>query len=123
MYCPSCFNDSLFIKPKGVIEVKINGKQMDTGRFLFNLSDSKKQEVVIDLFKKLNDFFKWYSSFKNADPIKKIELVTSDFRCDGGCIVSLDKTFSIVGVLIPEEILKEKVTQLCQHYKLSIEFD
>ena len=43
MYCPKCFNDSLSLCGHGVVNIIINGKQMDAGRFLYNLERQNAQ--------------------------------------------------------------------------------
>ena len=84
MYCPSCLNNTLYLKSRGVINIIVNGKQMDSGRFLYNF-EKEKSVFLADLKEKLEEFFKWYSNFTNTDPITRIEINTLDAACDNGC--------------------------------------
>ena len=94
MYCPNCFNNTLHIKSRGVMNIVINSKQMDAGRFLYNFNDDK--EVFLkDLSTKLEEFFKWYSGFDNSEPITKIEITTADVGCESGCRLSPGGKFSV----------------------------
>ena len=64
MYCPVCFNNSLSLSPKGVIDIVINGKQMDASRFLFNTGDQNKEELMAALAgKKLKSFSSGIQTF------------------------------------------------------------
>ena len=42
MYCPKCYNNSLSMASRGVVDIIINGKQMDAGRFLYNINKESK---------------------------------------------------------------------------------
>ena len=123
MYCPICFNDSLNLSQSGVVHLIINGKQMDAGRFLFNLEDEKrKQETTKALITKVREFFQWYSNFQNKEPISVIELVSSDFSCDTGCVVPSTNKYSIIDVVVErselEKILKEEGDKYLLEIKL-----
>ena len=121
MYCPKCFNNTLKLSSKGVVNVVINGKQMDTGRFLFNLSNRKKDQITKDLEEKLEEFFEWYSSFQNREAINSIELSSGDFFCEEGCRLGLNSKFSVVDVLIPRKLLVTKLKALGEKYQMSIQ--
>lgn len=96
-YCPSCFSNTKQMKISGIVHVVINDMQMDAGRILFNLKQDR--EVALkDLEGKIEEFFCWYSSFQNKQPIKKIKLYSNDFECLNGCNIGI-KNFSIVDVL------------------------
>lgn len=101
MYCPKCFNDSLRICSKGVINITINGKQMDAGRFLFNLENEEKlKQLKPSLKQKIKEFFDWYSGFQNRDPVTVVAIDTSDMQCEEGCVIAAKNRFSIIDVLI-----------------------
>lgn len=101
MYCPKCFNDSLRICSKGVVNIAINGKQMDAGRFLFNLENEEKLSQVKPALKtKIKEFFNWYAGFQNRDAVTIVAIDTSDMQCDTGCIISAKSRFSIIDILI-----------------------
>ncbi len=121
MHCPKCFNDCMKMSSRGVVHIIINGMQMDTGRFLFNLSKESEEEVRENFKAKLEEFFKWYSNFQNKDPIKVMELLSSDFACEEKCKLDLGMRFSVLGILIPYEEAEEVVKELAQKYKMTIQ--
>lgn len=122
MYCPKCFNNSLGICSKGVINITINGKQMDAGRFLFNLeTEEKKKQLKPALKLKLQEFFKWYSNFQNKAPITFVTLDTSDMRCDEGCGILAKSRFSIIDVLIPKSEFVELLAIEAERYGIEIQ--
>lgn len=99
----------------------INGKQMDAGRFLFNLDDTKKDQIEADLKRKLKEFFDWYSSFQNKDPISQIELCTIDFKCTS-CNFSpnLSSRFSVIDVLIDKRKIVALLEELTKKYHMEL---
>lgn len=123
MYCPVCFSDTLFVGHRGVVNLIINGKQMDAGRFLFRVEDERRETVKAELKRKLEEFFKWYSNFQNKDPIKKIELFSSDFSCEAGCKMPLNYRQSVVDILITSAELRNMLTEMGAKYKLEIKLD
>ncbi len=121
MYCPQCFNDSLRICSKGVIYIAINGKQMDAGRFLFNLeSEEKLNQLKPSLTVKLQEFFAWYSNFKNKAPITFVAIDTSDMQCEEGCVIGAKNRFSIIDVLISRQELLELLEAEAKRYGIEI---
>ncbi len=118
-YCPKCLNNTLDIKSRGVVQVIVNSKQMDTGRFLYNLSDD--EDVAESMEEKLEDFFKWYSNFQNKDPIEVVELLTTDFACENKCPIDLSLKFTIVDVLISRERLEKCIKGLAVTYDMALE--
>lgn len=122
MYCPKCLNDSLRICSKGVVNIAINGKQMDAGRFLFNLeSDDKIKQLKPALKTKVQEFFKWYSGFQNRDPVTIIAIDTSDMQCEEGCVISAKNRFSIIDVLISKAELLEVLEVEAKKYNIEIQ--
>lgn len=121
MYCPKCFNQTLFIKQKGVVDIYINGKKRDNGRFLFNMDPSYYDDVVRDFQDKCDDFFKWYSSFNNRDAIQYVELHTVDVKCESGCAFSPMEKFSAVDAVISSSVIKKVIEQLAQKYSMQVE--
>lgn len=122
MYCPKCLEDNLLLKSRGVVELIINGKQMDAGRFLFNLDSSKKEDIYRDFQKKLEEFFQWYSGFKNKAPIQHVELSTTDFKCEAcGFNPSFNQRFAIADVLIPRTLMLKCLNEMATKYDLKIE--
>ncbi|MBT7610891.1 MAG: hypothetical protein HN576_14105 [Bacteriovoracaceae bacterium] len=121
MYCPICFNDTLSLKKSGVVHLIINGKQMDTGRFLFNLEQERPDIIIRDFSAKIEDFFKWYSSFQNQLPITEIYISSSDYSCQKGCKIPMSNKFSIVDTLIPRTQVNSILDKMAEKYELEIE--
>ena len=121
MYCPVCFNDSLTILNRGLIHVIINGKQLDTGRFLFNLERHNPEMLYQEFESQCDRFFKWYSSFQNVEPIYYVELLSCDFRCSSGCKIDLKNRFSIINHLIPEEIVLDILERMSSKHNMALE--
>jgi hypothetical protein len=122
MYCPKCFNNTLQLNPRGVVNLIINGKQMDAGRFLFNTETTRKDQIESDLKVKLQEFFQWYATFKNREPITTVELCTFDFRCRSCSFMpSLNHRYSVIDILIPNQQLLKHLQELSLHYHMEIE--
>lgn len=121
MYCPTCFNNTLRLSSKGVLQVVINGKQMDAGRILYNV-DGHEKDMLSDLKKKIEEFFRWYSNFKNKDPIQMIELMTSDMKCDNQCKIPVGLRIDVVDLLIESTTIKKIMQDLSEKYKMKIQF-
>lgn len=120
-YCPKCLNSSLYLKERGVIELLINGKQMDSGRFLFNIEKSSRTEIYKELYKKMEDFFKWYIDFKNRVPIETVELCSADFKCEScGFIPNIKQRQSIIDILVPKKIIEDHIKELSVIYKVEL---
>ena len=120
MYCPVCFNDTLKLNSSGVVQVIVNGKQMDAGRFLYSLS-MDQFEIHSQFRKKLEDFFKWYSNFKNQDPIQKVQILTGDISCTTGCRLPINLKVSVVDIVISQAELNRNLEQLGKKYNMQIE--
>ena len=117
-YCPKCFNKSLCIQEKGVVHIIINGKQMEKGRFFYKMAE---KEVNLLLFKeKIEDFFRWYSEFKNIDPVATIHLVTKKGYCTNGCKFEQDAQFSVIDILISFEEVQKLLLSLGKQYGIGI---
>lgn len=120
MYCPKCLSNSLYLKDHGVIQVIINKKQMDAGRFLYNLEEETKEELIESLEVKLEEFFKWYSNFNNKKPIETIELVSADIACDNRCPVGLNTMLSVIDILVPSKSMLELLNNMGKKYNIKI---
>lgn len=96
---------------------------MDAGRFLYNLNDHRKDQIVRDLESKLDEFFKWYSNFQNKEPISRVSLSSADFICEEGCSIGLNTRFSIIDILIPRKTVIEKLEELSEKHHLRIELE
>lgn len=121
MYCPKCLNNSLSIKDSGVVEIVINEKKMDSGRFLYNANGSK-EELYGDARKKLEEFVKWLSGFSNLEPVKKVKFMTSDVRCESGCPTAFTK-ISVVGHILPASQVSNILAEMSEKYNMELVLD
>ncbi len=120
MYCPKCFSDSITMNPRGVVHISINGMHMDSGRFLYNCARETPEEIKENFLKKLEEFFKWYSTFQNKASITVIQTVSSDFYCESKCKLDIGSKFSILDILIPYDVVDELLKSLGKKYNLDI---
>lgn len=124
MYCPGCFNNSLLLKRSGVVNVIVNGKQMDAGRFLFHFDGEGPEgheKFMHNLEVKIEEFFRWYQNFKNKESIKTIHLWTNDVQCENRCKLPLDQKFSLIDVVVTFSELNEIIQRLAPRYGMQIE--
>lgn len=99
----------------------INGKQRDAGRFLFNHDSSHDDEMLDDFTKKLDDFFEWYSSFQNREPIKSVQLCSSDWICSNDCKFLVTNKFSVIDILISFKSMKNLLVECGTKYGIEID--
>ena len=123
MYCPECFNNTLKINSRGVVRLAFNGKSKETSLFLYNISKDKPDDVKKNVAEKFDDFFKWYASFKNADPIKNIELYSNDFTCSNNCKILLTTKITVVGLLITQKDVHEIANEVAIKYNLQLQLN
>lgn len=118
MYCPKCFDQSISLNSRGVVDVVVNTKQMDTGRFIFY--SNEKQKFEGDLRLKIEEFSKWYGSFNNPETIKNFELTTADYRCSSGCAFSPTEKISVFDLMISHKKAVEILKEIATKYDLDI---
>lgn len=118
MYCPKCLNNTLFIKDSGVIEILINEKKMDSGRFLFS-SSSTKDELYGDAKKKLEEFVKWLGNFSNLEPLKKVKFITGDVKCESGCVSAFSK-LNVVGQILKADQVNQILAEVSEKYNMDL---
>lgn len=123
MHCPKCFNDSLRMASRGIVHITVNGMQKDNGRFLYNCEKQTTEEIGESFKAKLEEFFKWYSTFQNKDPIKVVQIVSSDFSCEEKCKLNITQKFSILDILIPYEQTEKIIKELGKIYNMEIQLN
>lgn len=121
MYCPKCYNNTLCLCSQGVVNVILNEKQMDTGRFVFNLKKHSKEDIYNSFSLKLEEFFSWYSTFQNKDPINYVKFQSSDFVCEDGCKLQMSLGFSVIDILVPRKLVLKKLVEFGEKYKIKVE--
>lgn len=118
MYCPKCLNNTLYIKESGVIEILINEKKMDSGRFLFS-SSSSKDDLYTDAKKKLEEFVKWLGNFSNLEPLKKVKFITGDVKCETGCVSAFSKS-NVVGQILNKAQVNQILEDVSEKYNMDL---
>ena len=120
MYCPVCFAESLHLTSTGVIHLSINGKHMDTSRFLYNLKSQTDKELLGCLRDELDKLFKWYASFHNKHPVIEVLMTTSNAVCSANCRVPAGSQFSVIGIVFSQEDVKAIINEMIAKYKLQV---
>jgi len=121
IYCPECFNHSCYLKTKGKISIYFDGKQRTSGQFIYNLEDQRVDQIQSVMREKLEEYFEWYSGFKNKKPLEKVDLISSDFACENGCGAGDLGKFSVVGVLFSEKFFNNLVEELAAEYDVPLD--
>lgn len=121
MFCPNCLNNSVHVKEKGVIQILVNGRQKDTGRFLFNLED--RDAITQGVSDKILEHFKWIKSFSNPKPVESVNVITSDAKCDNGCALPIGQRFSLIDHIISTKELKQMAISHAKECELEISLD
>ena len=121
MYCPVCLSETLKITSSGVINLAINGKQMDTGRYLFSIPEQVKGELRTNLRKKVEEFFRWLGGFQNKAPITEFLLFTSNVACTKGCKVPMGSKFTVVGIIYTEKEVAELIEEMGKKHNIQID--
>jgi hypothetical protein len=103
MYCPICFNDTLKVASSGVVKVTFDGKAKSTSQFLYNLKQDKPQELLNKIRFVISEYFEWYATFQNKDPIKKVEMTSCDFQCSTGCKLTISHRLNIIDLIVSKE--------------------
>lgn len=103
-----------------MIEIIINGKKMDAGHFIYNLSKDSKDDILNAFKDKLEEFFAWYGGFQNKLPIKMVEIVSGDFTCERKCHLDLNYKASVVDLIIPRAVVDQVLKELAEDYDLKL---
>jgi hypothetical protein len=111
------------MKAKGVVHIIINGKQMDTARFLYSLESDEKQDIYNSLEETLDRFLNWLADFNNQAPIKYVQFCSTDFACDNDCKTSMAEKFSVLGVLLEKKKIEQIMSKLGDRHMTRIEFE
>lgn len=120
MYCPVCFNSGLALNSRGLIKLSFNGKQKDTSRTLYNIQKESTDEIKKNIKDKIEEFFKWYSTLQNKDPMKEIEIYTIDFTCPSKCNIPLSSKISVIGTIISQKEVIAMATELGAKYNIPV---
>jgi hypothetical protein len=122
MYCSVCLNNTIEIGQKGSVEVIINKKQLETGKFLFG-NRANNKEFIQDFEKKVFEFFSWYNNLHYKSKIVSIDLVTSSFHCNNRCKIPLDQKKSVIGLLISSKQVITTIKKAAEKYHIELGLD
>ncbi len=121
MYCPECLNETLKIMDSGVVYLSANGKQMDAGKFLYNLRTDGDKELAKKLHEKAENFFKWYSTFNNKTDITEFLLTTTNIMCLKDCVLKNGTKVSVINEMFSQEHIEALLQELGKKYKIGID--
>lgn len=107
MYCPKCFNDTLKLSSSGVVKLTFDGKAKTTSQFFYDLKKETVEETLKKLEAAVDEYFSWYSTFQNQDPVRQVSLRTSDFICQNRCSLGGQIQLSVVDLVVPKRQLVE----------------
>lgn len=120
MYCPICFNDTLKVASSGVVKVTFDGKSKSTSQFFYNLKQDKPQELTSKIRHVITEYFSWYATFQNQDPIKNIEMTSCDFLCSTGCKLNINHRLNIIGLIITKQDLIQMVETEASQFNIAL---
>lgn len=120
MYCPICFNDTLKIASSGVVKLSFNKKARSTSQLFYNLKNDKDEDLLKKFRGVIEDYFSWYSEFKNKTPIKIVQAYSMDFICQQGCKMTVNNQLSIIGLLISKKEMHQLLTEVAGAYDIEL---
>lgn len=120
MYCPVCFNDTLKVASSGVVKVTFDGKAKSTSQFFYNLKQDKPHELMKKIRDVISEYFGWYATFQNKDPIKKVELTSCDFICSTGCRLNVSHRLNVVGLIITKQDLTQMLESEATRFEIPL---
>lgn len=120
MYCPTCFNDTLKIASSGVVKMRFNKKARNTSQLFYNIKSDTDEELLQKFRDVITDYFSWYASFQNKDPIRLVQTYSFDFICSNGCKLKVSNQLSVIGLLINKKELLALLRDEAQKFDLEI---
>jgi len=120
MYCPVCFNDTLKIASSGVVKLTFNNKAKATSQFFYNLNEDTDEEILGKLEGVVKDYFTYYGNFQNKDPLKVVEAVSIDFKCENGCVLNVNNRVNVIGLIFSKKELYTIMEKLAPRYQIPL---
>jgi len=121
LICPVCFESSLELEPRGVVDIVLNRRHLEKGRILFNqLRQEHDQQFKNDLIDRLAEYFAWRSKLKHPTPIKSFDLFSSSFHCIHRCKIDLRYRFSVIDLLISTDQVRSILEMLSKEYNIDL---
>ena len=84
-----------------------DGKAKTTSQFFYDLKKETVEETLKKLEAAVDEYFSWYSTFQNQDPVRQVSLRTSDFICQNRCSLGGQIQLSVVDLVVPKRQLVE----------------
>ncbi|MBP5295806.1 MAG: hypothetical protein J6Y94_00540 [Bacteriovoracaceae bacterium] len=121
LICPVCFENSLELEPRGVVEIVLNRRHLEKGRLLFNLMrEEQDPQFKKDLVDRLAEYFEWRSKLKHPTPIRSFDLFSTSFHCIHRCKIDLRYRFSVIDLLISTAEVRSILEMLAQEYDIDL---
>ena len=121
LICPVCYQSSLEIEPRGVVEIILNRRHLEKGRILFNmLREVNDPSFKKDLINRLAEYFAWRSKLKHPTPIKSFDLFSTNFHCIHRCKIDLRYRFSVIDLLISTAEVRSILEMLTKEYNIDL---
>jgi hypothetical protein len=124
LICPICFDNSLELESRGVVDIMLDRRYLEKGRVLFNLQrEQETPSFKQDLINKLAEYFQWRKTLTHPMPIKKFELLSSNFYCIHKCKIDLRYKFSVIDLLISTADVRSLLEMLAKEYAIDLQID
>ena len=121
LICPVCFENSLELEPRGVVEIVLNRRHLEKGRLLFNLiREEQYPQFKKDLVDRLAEYFEWRSKLKHPTPIRSFDLFSTSFHCIHRCKIDLRYRFSVIDLIISTAEVRSILEMLAQEYDIDL---
>lgn len=98
-----------------------NGKAKSTSQFFYDLKNESDEEALKKLKSVIEEYFEWYATFNNKDPIKEVQLMCRDIVCDNKCSLAGSAEVSIVDLVIPKRALLQILKDCADKFGLMLE--
>lgn len=121
MYCPKCFNDTLKLASSGVVKITFNGKSKSTSQFFYDLKSETQEEIDKKLAAAAEEYFSWYATFQNRDPVKEVKLGSSDFLCQNRCSLGGSVQLSVADLVIPKKTIVKILQESAQKHGIQLD--
>ena len=124
LICPVCFDNSLELEYRGVVDIVFDHRPLEKGRILFNRQrELEGPHFKDDFINKLAEYFQWRNTLTHHSPIKHFALFSSNFSCAHKCKIDLRFKFSVVDLLISTAEVRSILEMLAKEYHIDLQID
>ena len=121
LICPVCFENSLELEPRGVVEIVLNRRHLEKGRLLFNqMKEEQDPQFKQDLIDRLAEYFAWRTKLKHPTPIRSFNLYSTSFHCIHRYKIDLRYRFSVIDLLISTAEVRSILEMLTKEYNIDL---